>query len=337
MTKKALLVGINRYPDPADSLKGCINDVRMIDEALREHYGFTEEGAVRILTDERATTAAILDGLSWLTRGTVPGDSLVFHYSGHGSQVPDRHGDEGSDGLDEILCPYDLDWDRPLRDDDLAEACAGVARGALFTVILDCCHSGTGLRGPDRLHAGSRPRFVAHPDARPHTRRRTVRRFGVSVTKTNAVLLAACRADQTSADASIDGGFHGAHTYFLCQALRTAHWVPTYRDLAASTGAALFRAGFDQVPQLEGPSRLLAAPFLEVRRGGRNGRSSGGRTPCPGRPVPVPFSNAIEAVGGGSGPAAGGGSDGGPHVARQTPRRGLIGPEVVPRQDESLE
>ncbi len=144
--KKALLVGINRYPDPGNELKGCVNDVRQMAETLKSRYGFPGDGNMRILTDARATTKAILDGLAWLAAGASPGDSLVFHYSGHGSQVPDRNGDETTDRLDEILCPYDLDWDHPLTDDDLAAACAGIPQGALLTVILDCCHSGTGLR-----------------------------------------------------------------------------------------------------------------------------------------------------------------------------------------------
>jgi hypothetical protein len=260
MRKKALLVGINRYPDPRSELKGCINDVRLVEKTLREHYGFAGDGSVRVLTDARATTMAILEGLDWLTSGAEPGDSLVFHYSGHGSQVPDRHGDE-PDGLDEILCPYDLEWDHPLTDDDLAAAVAGIPKGALLTVILDCCHSGTGLRGPARNGSGGRPRFLPHL-VEPADALGPVRRFGTSVTKTNAVLLAACRDDQTSADALINGGYHGAHTYYLCRSLRAARWNPTYRALAASTGAALARAGFDQVPQLEGPASLLSSTFL---------------------------------------------------------------------------
>lgn len=300
--KKALLAGINRYPDPRNELKGCVNDVRQMAETLKSGFGFPSGDAnMRILTDARATTRAILDGLAWLTAGASPGDSLVFHYSGHGSQVPDRHGDEKTDRLDEILCPYDLDWDHPLSDDDLAAACAGVPKGVLLTVILDCCHSGTGLReyavsgnnhylpsltrpanlvfsgctiprgnfvrpcGIPPSDAPDRHRFLPHPDTtrhdpqRPH---RPTRRFGVSVTRTNAVLIAACRDDQTSADAWIDGGYHGAHTYHLCRALGNGPRDLTYRALVSATGTSLSRAGFDQVPQLEGPSRLLVGPVF---------------------------------------------------------------------------
>jgi hypothetical protein len=294
--KKALLVGINRYPDPGNELKGCVNDVRQMAETLKSRCGFPGDGNMRILTDARATRKAILDGLAWLTAGASPGDSLVFHYSGHGSQVSDRDGDETTDRLDEILCPYDLDWDHPLTDDDLAAACANVPQGALLTAILDCCHSGTGLRDfalsadfhfpasltrqANPVHSGGaiprgsfvrpcsippsddpdRHRFLPHPET-PHPAspppRRPARRFGVSVTRTNAVLIAACRDDQTSADAWIGGGYHGAHTYHLCRVLGNGIRYLTYRALVSATGAALSRAGFDQVPQLEGPAQLL--------------------------------------------------------------------------------
>lgn len=284
MKKKALLVGIDKYPDPRDGLRGCVNDVRLMEETLRGEYGFSGKSDIRVLTDSQATTGAILDGLSWLVAGTAPGDSLVFHYSGHGSQVPDAlHGDETSDGLDEILCPYDLDWDRPLTDDHLAAACAGVPREALFTVILDCCHSGTGLRetAVARPCGPARPRFIPSPSDPFPPARRPVRRFGVSVTKTSAVLLAACREDQTCADAPIGAAWHGAHTYYLCRALRHANWIATYRALAASMGDALARAGFDQVPQLEGPSRLLSSRFLEPPAKRGSSRETGMRIGLP--------------------------------------------------------
>jgi len=281
VTRKAFLVGINRYPDPRNNLKGCVNDILLMSKTLREEYGF-EGRLVRLLTDERATAENIRRGLDWLVSGAAPGDSLVFHYSGHGAQVRDLSGDELSDRLDEIICPYDLDWDHPFTDDELAEVCARVPRGALFTVVLDCCHSGTGLRNFLRPDLPIRYRFLPAPVEVRHRceprienrgvdrsvtmagpdRRLPVRRFGVSVTKTNGVLVAACRSDQTSADAWIDGDYHGALTYYLWRALRAAKWRATYRQAVAAAGAALADHNFDQVPQLEGPRALLRAPVF---------------------------------------------------------------------------
>jgi len=125
------------------------------------------------------------------------------------------------------------------------------------------------LSGNAPAASSDRHRFLPHPGSphpetphhAPNHPRRPVRRFGVSVTKTNAVLIAACRDDQTSADAWIDGGYHGAHTYYLCQALRNGPRDLTCRALVSATGTAISRAGFDQIPQLEGPVKLLALPF----------------------------------------------------------------------------
>jgi hypothetical protein len=284
--KKAFLVGINRYPDPRNNLKGCVNDVLLIAKTLKEQYGF-QTGDVQLLTDTRATTAGIRTGLEQLVSGAKPGDSLVFHYSGHGTQVRDTNGDELSDNLDEIICPYDLDWDNPFTDDDLAEICKAVPKGALLTVILDCCHSGTGLREFIPPDLPIRYKFVNAPvEVRYRSESRIenrgidrsvtmsgpdkglrVKRFGVSLTKTNAVLIAGCRSDQTSADAWIDGDYHGALTFYLWRSLRAAGWNTTYRKLVAATGEELADHNFDQVPQLEGPTKLLAVPVFGLQAG----------------------------------------------------------------------
>ncbi len=279
MKRKAFLVGLNRYPDPRNNLKGCVNDVLLMAKTLREQYAFSGPTDVKLLTDERATTANIRKGLEWLVDGASGGNTLVFHYSGHGTQVRDIHGDELSDSLDEIICPYDLDWDNPFTDDDLAEICGRVPKGTLLTVILDCCHSGTGLRDFLRPDLPIRYKFLSPPAEVRHRsehaieyrgidrsvtmtgpdRKLPVRRFGISLTATNAVLVAGCRADQTSADAWIDGDYHGALTYYLWRSLRDAKWKTTYRKLIGATGDALADHNFDQVPQLEGPARLLTA------------------------------------------------------------------------------
>ncbi len=272
MAKRALLVGLNRYPDPENTLRGCINDVRQVEDLLRARFGFEQAGAIRLLTDAEATTRAIVSGLHWLVDDASAGDALVFHYSGHGSQVPDRHGDE-ADGLDEILCPYDLDWDDPLTDDDLGAIVGRLPAGANLTVILDCCHSGTGLREAAGDATRARNRFL-HPPARLRPRRRrdaAVRRFGEQAAARGAILIAGCRSDQTAADADIAGEYHGAHTFYFCQAIAELGEAGTYRAVVARTRRLLEANGYEQVPQLEGPKALLdgriLAPALEAVQG----------------------------------------------------------------------
>jgi hypothetical protein len=265
MTKKALLVGLNRYPDPENTLRGCINDVRQVNDLLYSRFGFAADGAIRLLTDARATTAAIVDRLHWLLDGARAGDVRVFHYSGHGSQVPDRHGDEVDDGLDEIICPYDLNWDDPFTDDDLYAVVKDLPAGVNLTVVLDCCHSGTGLRDADGAASRARGRWISAPPAHSRPRRAdaAVRRFGSRAAQRGAILIAGCRSDQVSADAYIDGDYHGALTYFLCKAIAASPNGLTYRELIEQVRRALRENRFEQVPQLEGPAAMLRGQVLD--------------------------------------------------------------------------
>ncbi len=59
------------------------------------------------LLDDQATKAAMVKAMSDLIGKASKGDSLVITFSGHGTYQPDEDGDE-ADGLDEALCPYDL-------------------------------------------------------------------------------------------------------------------------------------------------------------------------------------------------------------------------------------
>jgi len=144
--KKALLVGINAYSTAP--LRGCLNDVEDWHRLLTEVGGYRPDN-MRAVCDARADTRGIRARMDWLKEGiTGFGDEVFFQYSGHGSQVRDRGPkDELADHKDEILCPSDLDWNTKLiTDDDVGEWLKGFPPGVKITVILDCCHSGTGTR-----------------------------------------------------------------------------------------------------------------------------------------------------------------------------------------------
>ena len=149
MVRKAFLVGINDYAPVGaggPDLNGCVNDVRDMASTLRD-LGIVPAvpTSMHIVTDGRATRAAILNELGWLVGGAKRGDILVFYYSGHGSQMPDMTGEE-TDKRDETICPHDFATSGMIRDDDLRAVFSRIAAGVNLEVILDSCHSGTGTR-----------------------------------------------------------------------------------------------------------------------------------------------------------------------------------------------
>ena len=116
MANYALLVGINDYQGISD-LRGCVNDVTNVRSVLRTYYGFTNKD-IRILVDDRATRENIQYRFANMIGNAKSGDHVVFHFSGHGSQIRDRDGDDLKDNLDELICPYDMNWDNGFITDD---------------------------------------------------------------------------------------------------------------------------------------------------------------------------------------------------------------------------
>lgn len=160
MSKRALIVGINTFQDQSLNLQGCLNDVEQVEHLLKTYYSFPGEGLC-VLRDAQATRDGILDGLRWLLSGYAGdgSDVRVFHFSSHGSQAKDQGQDE-PDGIDEALVPYDNDWEKPLRDDDLHEVFVQVPDNVQFTFIADCCFSGTIQRDENPPPFAPRERFA---------------------------------------------------------------------------------------------------------------------------------------------------------------------------------
>ena len=101
-----VLVGINRYHSAP--LRGCVNDVIIMRDILVKKFG-VQAANLRLILDERATTANMVERLEWLVTNDVP--NKFFHYSGHGAWLPvkDYTNNDEPDGRDELLCPYDFD------------------------------------------------------------------------------------------------------------------------------------------------------------------------------------------------------------------------------------
>jgi hypothetical protein len=279
MAKKAILIGVNTYRIPGADLRGCVNDVKNIKAVLKKFFDFAGKD-ITVLTDSAATKKNMQAAIRALVRGARKGDVLLLHYSGHGSNVPDNDGDE-ADRRDEILCPTDLDWKKPLRDDWLRKTFDGMRAGVNLTVIMDCCHSGTNTRAVQPPDAPVIERYLPCPwdlvaiesgrrlkgkviGSLRSTVKAKKRRGDIVAVDVPEVLITGCRDTQTSADAFIGGSFNGALTYNLVAALKEAKGKISYRDLHARTAEKLKSGDFDQVPQLEGNKTTLDRLFLSA-------------------------------------------------------------------------
>jgi hypothetical protein len=165
--RRALLIGINEYPDPANRLEGCVNDVFLMSSVLQERNFQPEE--IRVVLNERATATGILDRLHWLLDDTRPNDERVLFYSGHGAQIPEYGVHEEIDHLDECLVPYDFDWslERAVTDKQFNELYSQLPYDSRFLAIFDCCHSGGMSRdGSRRIRGISPPDDIRHRSLR---------------------------------------------------------------------------------------------------------------------------------------------------------------------------
>jgi hypothetical protein len=157
--RRALLIGINDYPDPTNRLEGCVNDVFLMSSVLQE-CGFLPD-EIRVVLNERATTQGIMERLHWLLDGVREGDERVLYYSGHGAQIPRYNVKEEPDHVDECLVPYDFDWSpaRAILDNQFCELYSQLPYGSYFVAMFDCCHSGGITRD-----GGPRVRGLTPPD-----------------------------------------------------------------------------------------------------------------------------------------------------------------------------
>jgi hypothetical protein len=279
----ALLIGIDDYSYPVPKLQGCVNDIEGFAAYLTERVAKDKGVALKLKTlkNGEAKREAVISAFRDQFKDAKKGDVAVFYYAGHGSQeqAPEEFWMIEPDHLDETLVLFDSrdqgSWD--LADKEIAKLIEEVAnKGPHVAVIFDCCHSGSGTR---EIGTVSRR-------APTDLRRRPIDSFIVSAAEAQKagatrsasgtapsryvppegrhVLFAACRDDQEAKEYVSDGKHHGAFSFFLGEALKSAAGVPSYRDLFTRTLAGVSNVVQNQSPQLEATQNDdLDATFLD--------------------------------------------------------------------------
>jgi metacaspase-1 len=273
MTISALLIGINAYKDAP--LKGCVNDIIIARDILVKKYN-VPSNQIRLLIDNRATKKEILIRMDWLKNSKS--DIKLFWYSGHGAQFPNQnYTDDGEvDGYDEIICPYDFNWDGNWISDDIFSKYFNEIQGKMIA-IFDSCHSGT-MNKSSLNQEYFKPKSIPAPiDILARNRDLDLSNvlglatglddlfnFNININVTvnninnintklintpqeNLVMISGCQENQTSADAYIAGRYQGALSYCIQKTLMNNLNI-TYENLYKSVCQELQNQRFNQIP-----------------------------------------------------------------------------------------
>lgn len=262
--KRALLIGIGRYAHlpPERQLHGPPADVAALADLLTNAHAFDH---ITTLVDEQATRKAILNAFADLVDATQPGDLVLIHYSGHGSRVPDIHGDE-ADGWDSSLVPHDgrdPDGLAPdILDDELNPFFGRLVnerQAGDLVLIFDSCHSAGMTRAdgdapfpawsrslePPTPVAGSRlvESAAAASAAPPPMWQPAGEQF---------IAFYACQGAESAFELKLTANtVRGALSHALLTALAGGE-VKTYRDLWESVSLRVAQISPQQRPQVEG-------------------------------------------------------------------------------------
>ena len=287
-----MLVGVDVYErSDIPPLSGCVNDVALVRRLLKSVFGVPNDDT-RVVVNERATKANIRRR-RWATLDQAEdGDVVVLYFSGHGSQIRDRDGDELSDLLDELICPYDMDWDRGtyILDDELDALIDQVPPGILVEVFVDCCFWGAGAR---ELEADPRPqglradvRYLAPPfdiAARFEGDEPVLHRHGFAgchCFEERNVFWAASSEGEPAAEDYLEGRAHGVFTFWGCRFIeanfeRMMREGYSREELIADLRAYLRSLGYAQTAELAAPDDLRVVAPLTRQSGSASVGESG--------------------------------------------------------------
>lgn len=225
----ALVVGIDRYAlqSPQFDLDGAVNDAVDIAATLRR----TNAREVVLLTDDKATKAAIEQSWFRLVDSAKAGDTVVLSYAGHGSQEPEpagRHEEEDGKNENFILggfLPTGIASKERIVDDEMnAWLNRADTKGVRVVFIADACHSGSMTRALGQV-AESRLKFRNMPRSSPE--------FEIDfpppqISKMrpddfkNVTFVAAVQEDKKSPEITIEGKTRGALSYAFARAIEGA-------------------------------------------------------------------------------------------------------------------
>jgi len=229
--KKALLIGIN-YLNTPYALSGCIDDTTRMNQFLTDS-GVTICNTLTDHTPTKPTKANILSAFQQMITESVPGDLLIFYFSGHGSSTFDYTGDE-ADGKDEMIISLDL---QAILDDEFKKILSTkMKEGVSLFALFDSCFSGTMF--------DLKYQYLDSTNYDKYTENERVNEC-----KGNILMISGCMDSQTSEEAVVNGKVEGAVSWAFLEATKQ-NPTTTWRELLKKMRDLLRSNGFQQIPQL---------------------------------------------------------------------------------------
>lgn len=253
LPKRALLIGINYAQNPSAKLQGCIDDIISIRGVLIDAYGYSPDNIAVLRDDDitkMPTRQSILNALNTLAIQSAACSEIWVHYSGHGTQIPDKNSDE-TDGQDEALVPCDFTTAGFISDDALFDIFKLFKCRVLF--FSDSCHSGSIV---DLQHSIN---YVNGTFTKSVTSKKTI-------ANPNVIVMSGCRDVQTSADtySSVDAQYCGAFTNSLITMLRKNNHTAEIMKIYGDVCAYLINNGYSQIPVLSSSASNPAYSFVRA-------------------------------------------------------------------------
>ena len=235
--KYALLIGINYISLSSGQLNGCINDVNKMKHILINKYNYKSKN-IKMLTDhhhEKPTFHNILKELEILMDKAKFCSEVFFHYSGHGSFIPDQSNDE-NDQQDECLIPLDYSTNGFITDDmihklfveKLVPSCNAI-------IVIDACHSATCFDLPYKYDKNNGEWEKINENVVPNK---------------NIIMLSGCKDNDVSSDAFLGGEYKGALSYALTSVLEENNFKLSWKNVLNDIHTLLEKKHFTQKPQL---------------------------------------------------------------------------------------
>ncbi|EKE18488.1 MAG: polysaccharide deacetylase [uncultured bacterium] len=136
--KYAIVIGICDYPGTANDICLSDGDAKNMHDALIAKYGYAEEN-IYLLRDMSATYDNIANAIDAVKSKVLPGDEVVFFYSGHGTTGRVNDGD--AEKLDEGIIAHNGTSLRVIWDGELKSYFNDINTSRVV-FIFDSCKAG---------------------------------------------------------------------------------------------------------------------------------------------------------------------------------------------------